>query len=353
MKLKPFTHYIGAVHRRTSLASVVPAFASHQKHHSSSVVVMGTPTHSNLGDQAIVYAQEQLLSDAGLNDIAFEIPRTTYERFHGHIDHLIRPHDLVIIDGGGNLGTLWPEENTFINTILNKFKNNHIVMFPQTAYYEDTPLGRITQEETAQVFSENPNIVFYSRDQPTYKLIKVLSLQTTNYLVPDIVPYLELDDLHHERSGALLCLRSDKERVLEPKDAETLECFLRDKLSSVHNTSTLSATQFIGRARRSEELQAKWNEFASAKLVVTDRLHGMIFSAITGTPCVALDNVSHKVQEGASWLSDIPNIKVTTSAFEAKQAIQDVLEVGPLTYRRGKRAPYYESIKQVILDAIK
>ena len=39
----------------------------------------------------------------------------------------------------------------------------------------------------------------------------------------------------------------------------------------------------------------KLTEFASARLVITDRLHGLIFSAITNTPCIAFDNLSGKV----------------------------------------------------------
>ncbi len=43
---------------------------------------------------------------------------------------------------------------------------------------------------------------------------------------------------------------------------------------------------------RMEELNSKFAEFLSSGLVITDRLHGMIFAAITGTPCIALDNKS-------------------------------------------------------------
>ena len=37
--------------------------------------------------------------------------------------------------------------------------------------------------------------------------------------------------------------------------------------------------------------------FARRQVVVTDRLHGMIFSAVTGTPCVVLSSYNHKIQE--------------------------------------------------------
>ena len=42
-------------------------------------------------------------------------------------------------------------------------------------------------------------------------------------------------------------------------------------------------------------LNKKFREFSERNLIITDRLHGMIFAAITGTPCVAMDNISHKI----------------------------------------------------------
>ena len=45
---------------------------------------------------------------------------------------------------------------------------------------------------------------------------------------------------------------------------------------------------------REQLLKQKIEEFQSAELVITDRLHGMIFSVITGTPCIAFDNLMRK-----------------------------------------------------------
>lgn len=352
MKLKSPAHYASAIRRRLSLVAVAPRLAAHQKHHNQSVIILGTPVHSNLGDHAIVHAQKQLLSDIGLGDSVFEVPRPAYERMRDTIDQLIRPNDLIVIDGGGNVGTLWPEENDLINSILTRFKDNRIIMFPQTAFFEDSPTGEETRGKTARVLAEHPNLTFFSRDLPTFETITALSPKTVNYLVPDIVPYLELGDFERERKGALLCLRADKEKVVSDEDSRSLEQLLKNRTSSVTHTSTLSDQQFIDSSTREKVLRDKWREFAGAEIVVTDRLHGMLFSAITGTPCVALDNVSHKVLEGASWLKDVPNIQVINSSTEAEKAVEQVLEAGPLSYKRGERAPYYDQIKQAVIDAL-
>ena len=59
---------------------------------------------------------------------------------------------------------------------------------------------------------------------------------------------------------------------------------------------------------RNEELDKKFLEFKTSKLVITDRLHGMIFAAITGTPCLAFDNSSGKVKGVFEWIKNINSI---------------------------------------------
>ena len=71
----------------------------------------------------------------------------------------------------------------------------------------------------------------------------------------------------------------------------------------------------------------KWNEFRSARLVITDRLHGMIFSAVTGTPCVALNNSNGKVGYEYEWLKDVPYIAFASTVDEVPQLACQVLRV--------------------------
>lgn len=53
---------------------------------------------------------------------------------------------------------------------------------------------------------------------------------------------------------------------------------------------------------------------SSSKIVITDRLHAMLICAITGTPCIAFDNISKKVQGVCElWLEKFPYIKFVDS----------------------------------------
>lgn len=48
----------------------------------------------------------------------------------------------------------------------------------------------------------------------------------------------------------------------------------------------------------------------------------MIFSALAGTPCIALNNTSGKVGQEYQWLSNLPYIRFADSADEAISMLQ-------------------------------
>lgn len=314
-------------------------------------VLIATPVHGNLGDHAIVRAEKLFLEEMGFDIL--EIERIQYERvckrLHETVDHNV----LIVVDGGGNVGTLWPEENDKMNVIVESFSSNAVAIFPQTAFFEDTPAGEECRRGVAAAYGRNPNLMFFSRDRATYDAIRDVSPETPNLYVPDIVLYLNESRDGGARKGALLCLRNDKERVTDGESSTAIRFALTERGLSVRETSTVVDYPYrVDASNRDAVLQAKWDEFRSAEVVITDRLHGMIFSAITGTPCVALDNVSHKVSQGYEWIRHIPNIRVAASADEVPDLLNVVLEAGSCRYNRTPLDPYFDQIKAAIQHAI-
>ena len=53
-----------------------------------------------------------------------------------------------------------------------------------------------------------------------------------------------------------------------------------------------------------------FNKFRNSKLVITDRLHGMVFSAITKTPCIVTKSLDHKVIGTYEWIKNLNYIKL-------------------------------------------
>ena len=81
---------------------------------------------------------------------------------------------------------------------------------------------------------------------------------------------------------------------------------------------------------RQGQLQELLDAFRKAEIVVTDRLHGMIFSAITGTPCVAFRNRNHKIKSTYdSWLRANEYIRFQDD-FDIGHTLQLVEALGQL-----------------------
>ena len=52
-----------------------------------------------------------------------------------------------------------------------------------------------------------------------------------------------------------------------------------------------------------EKIEEMLKKYRKCQLVITDRLHGMIFAAITSTPCIALGNYNHKIKSNKGELN--------------------------------------------------
>ena len=123
------------------------------------------------------------------------------------------------------------------------------------------------------------------------------------FLTPDIVAWSDRREYDEgkERSGALLLLRSDQERALSDEDRQNLKQTLRQQGYAIKEDDMVQKPQ-ASSLSRSVRLDTMLQKIAASQVVVTDRLHAMILSALTGTPCVVLGNSYHKIRSFMSWM---------------------------------------------------
>lgn len=300
--IRKFKHTIAVIHREKGQA----------------IVIMATPVHGNLGDHAIVYAEKCLLGDMGLADRIVEIAGSDYALGKEKIKRYISDRDLILIDGGGNLGTLWPWEDDKISEIITTYQTNPIVIFPQTCFYDESSSAQERQKRNAAVYSKAGKLLISLRDEKSYVYCCTHFDARQFVLVPDIVLYLYgriKQPVHVERDGILLCFRKDLECVVSQEETAKLKAYLRQQDLAYRETSTIK-DYGVDRFSRQTELNKLWSDFASARLVITDRLHGMIFAAINGTPCLALDNISRKVSGVYELIAGLDYIKICTNMNE-------------------------------------
>ena len=94
-------------------------------------------------------------------------------------------------------------------------------------------------------------------------------------------------------------------------------------------------------------VEGKLSEFSTASLVITDRLHGMIFAAITETPCIVLNSLSHKIRGCYEWISNLDYIRFADSIDEVPSIIEE-LQLVKAEYKREKieeaMKPLYDAL---------
>lgn len=283
-------------------------------------VMFNSPVYENLGDQAIFLAEEEYCNANGIK--VFDCAGA--DRLIPLYSKLTPKNCLVLISGGGNMGELWMAEELKIRKIIRKFKKNRIVVFPQTVYWNmDTDEGRKCFEESKACYGSHPDLTVFVREKNSLEFMKANMPEVKTCLVPDMTMIMERQ-FDKKRQGVLLCMRSDKEKTLSQEQQKQLAESLR-KNYKVYSTDTCY-TRIVAPASRKEIVDRKLERFASAELVITDRLHGMIFAYITHTPCIALDSLSHKIKGCYGWISDCGYIRVADNVTDALAMAEDIVK---------------------------
>jgi pyruvyl transferase EpsI len=272
------------------------------------VILMQTPTHRNLGDHAIAYAQKQFLIDNTTDSEIVEIPFKDVYKASRKIKKVLNKDDIIIIHGGGNMGDLYIYEEYMRRYIITYFRKYKVISFPQSIYFSDTFSGDIELFRSKIKYRKNKNLLLVAREKESYEKMKELFGEQNVILTPDIV--LSLDKRAESiRKGILTCLRNDKEKLITESDVKKLYDNLKEKYSGIIVTDTLLAKD-VAINQRETELNKMWKAIRGAEVVITDRLHGMIFCAITATPCIVFRNSNNKIEQSYNnWLSNLSYIK--------------------------------------------
>ncbi|MBP3238157.1 MAG: polysaccharide pyruvyl transferase family protein [Lachnospiraceae bacterium] len=272
----------------------------------SKIILFGTPAHGNLGDQAIAISEMKFLHDIAGDRKVIEIPMPLYKTYRKQLCKCIREDDIIIISGGGWMGNLWIHNEITIREIVEDYSRNKIIIFPQTLYYTEDEQGLSTAEETKVIFDKHNNLILTVRDSRSFEYArKQLGFIPDRNLLfcPDMVVYGTLamkSIIKPKEKNALLCLRNDIEKK---NDSSSIVKILNDAGYITKETTTV-LNNLIPMDKRDEAVKTKIKEFGEASIVVTDRLHAMLFALLAGTPCLAFDNTTGKVFGVGQYLKD-------------------------------------------------
>ena len=265
-------------------------------------VLLDTPVHGNLGDHAIAIAVKQFVESLGE-----ECAEATADKINNHeklYANITSKNKIILIPGGGFLGYLWPDEEERFRRILKTFKRNRIIVFPQTVTFDmKSNLGQDYFEQSHKIYTAHKKMILFVREKKSYNFMKEHMPEIDVFLAPDIVLSLDMHIKGENRNCILFCMRSDKERNLSEESFDGIMKEVKKKYSlyEIKHIDTV-INRGIKPKDRELEVKKKLNQFSQAKLVITDRLHGMIFAAITNTPCIAVSNSNGKVKGVYEWI---------------------------------------------------
>lgn len=277
------------------------------------VYVIGTPEHSNLGDSAIVISEKYFLTKCGLS--SKRVKEITFEEYMNNrklICSLINKKQLICHVGGGNMGNQWIKEEYFHRMLIEDFKFNQEIIFPQTIFYDDSSKGKMEMNNSISVYNKK-SLTIAARERTSYEIMCSIYPEANIILVPDIVLYAGIKAFSmlndsFEKEGVLLCFRDDAEKKMSDADQSHVRDFLIKNDYKFTNTD-MHANEKVTKLNRNELVKKKIEEFLRSQVVITDRLHGMILSVITGTPCIVFGNYNHKIKGTYDFIKKLGYVK--------------------------------------------
>jgi pyruvyl transferase EpsO len=296
------------------------------------------PNYDNVGDSAI-YVGEIAYFDSRRMTPSYVCSADSYD--HDELNRAIQGGP-IFMNGGGNFGDLWTWAQSFRHQVLSRNRARKVVQLPQTIYFS----SEAALDETARVIERHGAFTLLVRDQRSFELARK-KFACEVRLCPDMAlcmgklgrPVPQFDLLFHlrqdkEAMGAhqvdAVLARTNSRRADWPREfkgfgriaqlralaraARTGETFLRDP--------NLRRERYF-RALSQQRLRRGIELLGSARMVITDRLHGHILSVLMGLPHCVLDNNYGKISSFmAAWGTKVAHTHSADSAAEAVELLR-------------------------------
>lgn len=269
--------------------------------------LLGYPDHPNIGDHIIWLGTLQYLSlTARARLLATPLANTP-----------------ILLAGGGNLGDIWPAEEQFRQSIIQRYPDRPVFILPQTIHFQDESNARAA----ATVYNAHPDLTLYVRDRVSLAIAETWFPKVRLHLAPDMAFALHpLPKLPHpppQSPGILFHCRDDKEfraTALPPLPglvAEEWSSYGRHwglrRWRSRRSWMALYPAAFQPHEgqplhRRSwAMLHDGAYQLARYPRFITNRLHGHILALLMDIPHILLPGNYHKIEAfSAAWTASIP-----------------------------------------------
>ena len=271
------------------------------------VFYLGVTAHVNLGDLGQHYCILKWINEnyPDYKLEKFEADPVVYQKYNfvQKFASVYRPQDIIVFQSGYTTQDLGGYHNLMHEMIVEAMPEAHILMLPQTVYFEHEE----NQKHTGDILNKAPNMLFLARDFVSYETAKKMMPNIRVEAFPDIVTTL-IGTLSYNRprNGVCLCTRNDGEKLYTKEEIDALEArLMADGIKVMQKDTQSHATLQEIRSNLQQHIEAEVESYSHFKVTITDRYHGTIYSLCAGTPVIIIKTTDHKVTTGADWFKGV------------------------------------------------
>lgn len=310
-------------HLQTEARKVLDALIPSNAH----IILLDYPHHPNVGDSMIWLGEIAYLKSRGLKPSYV----CDYKNYNANnIQRIYNKNSIILIHGGGNLGSLWTHLHDFKLQVLCDFPQLPIIQLPQTIHFKDNK----GIAETAEAIKKHGNFTLLVRSHESLALAQQ-HFTSNNILCPDLAFFIGA--INSKALPVVDCFvlsRTDAEKssaasISKIKCCETAATQTADWLEMSNKEHLITRIEMHHLIRKffdfidpnNRFLLVMWNLLARARLargaallsrgnvILTDRLHAHILSILMNKLHVVVDNSYGKLGDFYhAWTSQYPSV---------------------------------------------
>ncbi len=278
---------------------------SHDKGEKN-IILFGTPegNENDIGGLANVRALKKFVLENIRRVNFIEVP----EKYCGRISLkklAVSKRDILILMGGENRGEGSLYQQDVQKHVLRAFPSNRIIIFPQEVSL-DTNGEEPECIKILRTCLKSKNIIVFAGEVSFYEYLKKNLSVLTIKRCPDAMLWNQFA-FRQKRSDMIIWLRGDGESALSfERRNEIIYRFIEKN----YRPDLWDERRYEKDSGFEEKVEKAMRFVASYRLMVTDKLSGVFFAAITGTPCIAMNTCNDKIRKNLKWLERCPYIRM-------------------------------------------
>jgi pyruvyl transferase EpsI len=262
---------------------------------------------SSLGDHAQTIAIKKWLKEQYRG---VEVKDFSLRDAPDEVLSVLKPNDILMFHSGGNFGDCYGGDEANRQRLILKAKRNKVVILPKTLRFVNEDAVEVAEN----VYNSHRDLTLCCRDLESYRFAQKHFGKARLVACPDFALTLKPKLRHYKREGVLGLFRRDPETLGYQKYVEYVD----------EEKDFVFRPFLVSNKIRDFTLKHFLNALQKYRAVVTDRMHGVYFSLITGTPCVAVPQKLGKTESMMEWFKNVDYVKYVKSADEVPEALEQV-----------------------------